>query len=260
MPVRSSAPIALRYSASIRAWAHTKLIRQIVLTVTGTELKSSNASRVRKVGVNDVGMTTEQQGLHLCKGSPAATRDAAGVNLLRDLSEVASAAIADRVVQVRRPEDIVVISIHWGPNWGYRIPEQQRRLAHRAIDKTDVSIVHGHSSHHAKAIDPRSSDLVALELVPLQIKRFQLDRVASEDVNWLQQTLDRESRPFGARVGIAPEGKLAVCLGRMSARLPSTKFPQQWQIPPVVSAATAGLFADPVSAKLPSRAEACHWH
>jgi poly-gamma-glutamate capsule biosynthesis protein CapA/YwtB (metallophosphatase superfamily) len=118
------------------------------------------------------------------------------------------------------------------------------------FDKTDVSIVHGHSSHHAKAIevhnnrlilygcgdflndyegigvheefrpdlslmyfadiDPRSSDLVALELVPLQIKRFQLDRVASENVNWLQQTLDRESRPFGARVGIAPEGKLAV--------------------------------------------------
>jgi len=42
--VRSSAPIALRYSASIRAWAHTKLIRQIVLTVTGTELKSSTAA------------------------------------------------------------------------------------------------------------------------------------------------------------------------------------------------------------------------
>jgi hypothetical protein len=44
MPVRSSARIALRYSASIRAWAHTKLIRQIVLTVTGIELKGSNAA------------------------------------------------------------------------------------------------------------------------------------------------------------------------------------------------------------------------
>ena len=44
MPVKSSAPIALHYSASIRAWAHTKLIRKIVLTVTGTELKSSNAA------------------------------------------------------------------------------------------------------------------------------------------------------------------------------------------------------------------------
>ena len=42
MPVRSAAPIALRYSFSIRAWVHTKLIRQIVLTVTWTELKSSN--------------------------------------------------------------------------------------------------------------------------------------------------------------------------------------------------------------------------
>src|SRR6266478_2186692 len=41
MPVRSSAPIALRYSASIRAWAHTNLIRQIVLTVIGTELKAA---------------------------------------------------------------------------------------------------------------------------------------------------------------------------------------------------------------------------
>src|ERR1700726_4339859 len=44
MPVRSSAPIALRYSASILAWAHTKLIRQIVLTVTGTELNCSSAA------------------------------------------------------------------------------------------------------------------------------------------------------------------------------------------------------------------------
>src|SRR5882672_7608612 len=44
MPVTSSAPIALRYSTSIRAWAHAKLIRQIVLTVTWTELKSSNAA------------------------------------------------------------------------------------------------------------------------------------------------------------------------------------------------------------------------
>ena len=42
--MRSSVPTALRYSASIRAWAHTKLIRQIVLTLTGTELKSSNAA------------------------------------------------------------------------------------------------------------------------------------------------------------------------------------------------------------------------
>jgi hypothetical protein len=44
MPGRSAAPIALHYSVSIRAWAQTKPIRQIVLTLTWTELKSSNAA------------------------------------------------------------------------------------------------------------------------------------------------------------------------------------------------------------------------
>jgi uncharacterized Zn-finger protein len=34
-------PIALRYSVSIRSWAHAKLIQQNVLTVTSTESKSS---------------------------------------------------------------------------------------------------------------------------------------------------------------------------------------------------------------------------
>ena len=44
MPVTSSAPIALRYSVSIRPSAHAKLIQQNVLTVTSTESKSSNTA------------------------------------------------------------------------------------------------------------------------------------------------------------------------------------------------------------------------
>jgi len=39
MRVASFAPIARRYSISIRVWAHMKLIRQIVLAATWTELK-----------------------------------------------------------------------------------------------------------------------------------------------------------------------------------------------------------------------------
>ena len=44
MPVRSSAPIALHYSVSIRAWAYAKPIRQIALTPIWAKLKSSNAA------------------------------------------------------------------------------------------------------------------------------------------------------------------------------------------------------------------------
>jgi len=37
MPMKSSAPIVLRYSVSIQAWAQTKPTRQIVLTKRQTE-------------------------------------------------------------------------------------------------------------------------------------------------------------------------------------------------------------------------------
>ncbi len=146
------------------------------------------------------------------------------------------------------------MSIHWGPNWGYEIPGTQRRFAHALVDKADVSIVHGHSSHHAKAMevykgrlilygcgdflndyegikgyeayrddlvlmyfaacDPASGRLVDLELVPLQIRRFQLARPSSEDADWLRQRLDRECRPFGARVAAKPDGRFALSWSR----------------------------------------------
>ena len=47
----------------------------------------------------------------------------------------------------------VVVSVHWGANWGYEIPDAQRRFAHALIDRTNVSVIHGHSSHHPRAID-----------------------------------------------------------------------------------------------------------
>ncbi len=182
----------------------------------------------------------------------AARRDAAGLNLLPDLSSATVAEIADRIDQVRQPRDVVIISLHWGPNWGYEIPEEQRRFAHELIDKAGISVVYGHSSHHAKSIevyrnrlilygcgdflndyegirgyerfrgdlvlmyfveiDPVGAHLVALNLVPLQIRRFQLIRAAKADGDWLLQTLSRESRMFGTCFESRPDGKLALSL------------------------------------------------
>jgi poly-gamma-glutamate synthesis protein (capsule biosynthesis protein) len=83
----------------------------------------------------------------------AATPDAPGVNLLPDLSEASASEVADRVMSLRRPGDLVVVSIHWGSNWGYHIPDEQKILARALIDQAGVSIVHGHSSHHPRAIE-----------------------------------------------------------------------------------------------------------
>ncbi|NOJ46318.1 CapA family protein [Bradyrhizobium archetypum] len=180
----------------------------------------------------------------------AATSDAPGVNLLPDLSEANAWEVADQVMALRRPDDLVVVSIHWGSNWGYHIPHEQRILARALIDKAGVSIVHGHSSHHPRAIeiyrdrlilygcgdflndyegisgyeryrddlvlmyfadlDPTSGSLHALKLVPLQIKNFRLSIPAWRDVEWIQQTLDARCQQFGTRIILDSERQLVV--------------------------------------------------
>ena len=180
----------------------------------------------------------------------AATPDAPGVNLLPDLSEASASEVADQVMALRRPGDLVVVSIHWGSNWGYHIPYEQKILARALIDKAGVSIVHGHSSHHPRAIeiyrdrlilygcgdflndyegiggyeryrddlalmyfadlDPTSGSLHALKLVPLQIKNFRLSIPSWRDIEWIQQTLDGRCQQFGTRVVLDSERQLVV--------------------------------------------------
>lgn len=174
----------------------------------------------------------------------------AGVNLLSDLSEASVAVISEQIARARQPRDVIVVSIHWGPNWGFEIPDDQRRFARALIDRANVSIVYGHSSHHAKAIEiyrnhlilygcgdflndyegiqgyedyrddlalmyfadaePAGGTLVALEIVPLKIRKFQLIRPSKQDICWLQQLLDRECRRFGASIALDKEGRLAL--------------------------------------------------
>lgn len=181
----------------------------------------------------------------------AATADRAGLNILTDLSAASAARVAEQVMHVKRPGDVVIVSIHWGENWGYEIPGEQIRFAHTLFEKAPVSIMHGHSSHHPKAmevyhnrlilygcgdflndyegirgyeefrddlvlmyfvdIDRTSADLVALELVPLQIRRFQLVPASQADTDWLRSVLDRECRRFDGQIELTPSGRYSLC-------------------------------------------------
>jgi poly-gamma-glutamate synthesis protein (capsule biosynthesis protein) len=75
------------------------------------------------------------------------------VNAASRLSDEAVGHMAARVQEVKRPGDLVVVSIHWGPNWGYQIPAEHRRFARGLIDQAGVDVVYGHSSHHPLAIE-----------------------------------------------------------------------------------------------------------
>ncbi len=178
-----------------------------------------------------------------------ATEDRPGVNLLEDLSEDTARRTAGQMLGRTQPGDVIVASIHWGDNWGYRIPDEQISFAHRLIDE-GVSIVHGHSSHHVKAIevyrerlilygcgdfltdyegisgyeqfrgdlafmylvkmDPRQGRLVEVRLVPMQVRRFRLNRASATDAHWLYDLLNRLGEPFGAQAQLESDHSLTL--------------------------------------------------
>lgn len=180
----------------------------------------------------------------------AATEDQPGVNVLPDLSSATIGDIARQVKEVKQPGDVILLSLHWGPNWGYEIPKEEYQFAHRLIDEASVDIIHGHSSHHVKAIEVynkklifygcgdfltdyegirgretfrddlvlmylptiRISDgeLLNLTLVPFQIKNFRLVRPSHTDMEWLQRILIREGERFNTQVSLKTDNSLAL--------------------------------------------------
>ncbi len=169
----------------------------------------------------------------------AAGRDNAGVDRI-SLTEPAARDVAARIAREKKPGDLAIVSIHWGSNWGYEVPRAHRRFAHALIDSGQVSIVHGHSSHHPRPMEVYRERLILygcgdflndyegirgyeafrsqivamyfadvsaetgalrrLRLAPLEVRRFRLAEPDPTDVAWLAATLSRESRSFGVEL------------------------------------------------------------
>jgi poly-gamma-glutamate synthesis protein (capsule biosynthesis protein) len=184
-----------------------------------------------------------------------ATDDRPGVCFLPDLGDEAFDQLRQTIETHARDNDLIVVSLHWGGNWGYDIPDDQRRFAHRLIDEAGADLIHGHSSHHPKGIevyqdrlilygcgdllndyegigghdefrpdltalylpqlDPATGRLTALRLAPLRIRNLQLQHAPEDDTAWLAERLTRESKRFGVRVQPAPDGMLHVTWDRV---------------------------------------------
>lgn len=187
----------------------------------------------------------------LSSGVPAlwaATEDRPGINVLLDLGRDTAQSVAGVIRAHRRPGHAVVLSIHWGTNWDFTIPADQREFAHGLIESGTVDVVHGHSSHHVKGIEvyrgklilygcgdllndyegirgfedfrgdlglmyfarlaPVTAELLGLRMFPTRIRDLRVNRATKDDVTWLKNTLNREGRPLGTGVTIAEDGSL----------------------------------------------------
>ncbi len=169
-----------------------------------------------------------------------ATADKAGIFLVEDLTDRSLAMVNQLISKWKRPGDIVVLSIHWGPNWSYVIPEVRRKFAQSLIDGGNVDVIHGHSSHHIIGLEvyrnklilygcgdllndyegisgheqfkPRlgalyfaqvnmnNGQLASLQLVPTEMRKFRLVEAPRSNVRWLKNTVNRESKPYNTQL------------------------------------------------------------
>jgi poly-gamma-glutamate synthesis protein (capsule biosynthesis protein) len=181
----------------------------------------------------------------------AATATRPGVHLIASLTDRAADELCCRIEEVRQPRDVVVVSAHWGSNWGYDVEADQVRFAHRLIDG-GVHVVHGHSSHHPRPIevysgklilygcgdlvddyegitgheryrddlrllyfpllDPASGQLTELLLAPFQARQLRLHPASERDAEWLRAVLNEVSHSFGSRLDRDADGFLTLGL------------------------------------------------
>jgi poly-gamma-glutamate synthesis protein (capsule biosynthesis protein) len=174
----------------------------------------------------------------------------AGVAVIPDLSDRSVARVTEALRDAAGPEDVIVLSIHWGPNWGHDIPTKRRAFARAVIDAAGVDVVHGHSSHHPLGVevhegrliihgcgdlltdyegitgheeyrgelgglwlvdvDAASGALRRLELVPTRVRGFRLTTPGRADLEWLTRSLDAQCRQLGTRMRLEPWGHLAL--------------------------------------------------
>jgi poly-gamma-glutamate synthesis protein (capsule biosynthesis protein) len=181
-----------------------------------------------------------------------ARAERAGVNLLPRTHARSIATIREQIEPVRREDDLVVLSIHWGGNWGYGIPDDHRALAQALIDSDLVDVVFGHSSHHPMGIelyrgklilygcgdlindyegigghqsyrselalapiadlDLATGRLESLELLAYVRWAFSLHRADKEACAWMEELMRRESRLSGARMTLSAAGSIKIDL------------------------------------------------
>ncbi len=157
-------------------WGRPGLVETIRSIRSIRSLRSSQTNRSgqeHKVSVSGAGLDAKSAALPViretqsgrllvfsyastCSGTSLswkATQGTPGINVLNGPGTASISNVIRDVRSHRKPGDRVVISIHWGDNWGYDIPSEQRTFAHSLVDAGAADIIYGHSSHHPKRIE-----------------------------------------------------------------------------------------------------------
>lgn len=196
----------------------------------------------RSVRVVVLGLGAPSSGIHLDWG---ARDDRPGVALVSRLSSANVEEVARALRRATHSAGVTVVSIHWGSNWGYRVPSLHQEFARALVDEAGVDVVHGHSSHHPLGfevyrdrlilygcgdlitdyegiggheefrpelgswyvadVDSGTGALRRLTLVPTKMHRFRLTDQTRDEMKWFSARLEQESLTPGVGIRVGSD-------------------------------------------------------
>ncbi|MNX85926.1 Capsule biosynthesis protein CapA [compost metagenome] len=163
------------------------------------------------------------------------------------------ARIAEAVREARaQGADLVVLSLHWGPNMVTEPPAPFRAFAHAAL-ASGVDVLHGHSAHLFQAVerhggglilydagdflddyavDPilhndwsflfllevRGTSLHRLRMLPVRLRYARMDLAEGAEFEAIRERMESRCRPFETPLRETPEGlELSLASGEKGA-------------------------------------------
>ena len=144
--------------------------------------------------------------------------------------------------ELRRKTDIIIVSVHWGPNMREKPTRSFVDFAHR-LSHHGARVIHGHSAHILQGIEVYNNGLILydtgdfvddyvtdwnlrndlgaffvltvkgdvmldLQIIPTRIQEYQVNRATGEDYDWVMNRLKLLSSDFGTV--FSPEGKITL--------------------------------------------------
>ena len=87
--------------------------------------------------------------------------------IMKNIKKSVTEYSGDKGKNAKEYKNIIILSIHWGGNWGFDISSQFIKFAHGLIDFKDkenmdinIDLIHGHSSHHIKGFEVYKQKLI----------------------------------------------------------------------------------------------------
>jgi poly-gamma-glutamate synthesis protein (capsule biosynthesis protein) len=208
----------------------------IAFAGAGADLAAARAPAIVPVGEIRIGVVAWAD----YPAEWAASAGAPGINYTPvSLAPNHIAAIVEALASARRQAELVIFSIHWGPNMRDRPPPQFRAFARRVID-AGADVFWGHSAHVAQGVElwrgkpilydtgdfvddyavdatlrndlsglfllrARSTAIERIDIVPVAIHRCQVNRARGADYGWFAQRFTTLCAELGTTVLAAEE-------------------------------------------------------